>query len=295
MTPLSDLITGTVLYNKLCEDVLSGEANRTFTEYRILFFLANVERGKARIHTLAKSLILNTSTVSDAVKTLESAGFIEKDREENDLKAIWAVITEAGREEFLRCSGILLEGTSEYWNCVGAEIREKYFFYGVLLTNAWKHSLQAAHRLPKPVFYSFISKWHLSSYVSWFKSTYNLSLIDVRILMLLLERDEAITCGDIAYLLRVSNSAVSSSLRRLDRIKKYITKDPTASNRKTKNRLTDEGMQRIREIRDRFILFNMKQFGMSSEEFETMLLATFTHERKNYMQKIFGSDFTKNR
>ena len=294
MAPLSDLITGTVLYNKLCEDVLSGKADRTFTEYRILFFLANVEGGRARIHALAESLILNTSTVSDAVKALESAGFIEKDREENDLKAIWAIITKAGREEFVRCSDALLEGTNEYWNSVGAAIREKYFTYGVMLTHTWKHPLQAAHQLPKPVFYSFISKWHLSSYVSWFKSTYNLSLIDVRILMLLLEREEAITCGDIAYLLRVSNSAVSSSLRRLSRIKKYIARDSATSNRETKNRLTDEGAERIHEIRNRFILFNMEQFGMSSEEFENMLLATFTHERKNYMQKIFGSDFTKN-
>lgn len=293
VAPISDLITGTVLYNRMIEDIISGETELTLTEYRILFFLEHIEGARARVRTLAGALILSSSTVSDATKNLESTGLVEKTDQHNDLKAVWISITETGREALIQASEAIERETREYWSIIGKEVAAAYFTNADRLTSRWEHPLSSMLALPEPIRYAFISHWHLLSYVSWFKSTYNLSLIDVRILMVLLERDGKLTCTDTAHLLKVSNSTVSNSARYLNRVKSYVERTRGLSGHAVEIGLTCEGDTRIREIRERFIRFNLEQFDFTHEEFEAMLHTVHPRRRKSYMQKVFGESFAE--
>lgn len=294
VAPISDLITGTVLYNKLVEDVISGETDLTLTEYRILFFLSESDEHSARIHTLAEALVLKSSTVSDAVKELETKRLILKIDHQNDLKAVWARITDEGMNAFAVCCEIILNETQEYWSAVGREVSERYFFFSARLLRNWQLPLKNALQLPAPLYYTFVSRRHMLSYVSWFKSTYNLGLIDVRILMLLLERDKALSGTEIAHLLKVSSSTVSNSIRYLTRVRHYMSRTRKSANHAIDLALTAEGTDTISAIRDRFIRFNMEQFDITRDEFETMIADVHPRHRKSYMQKVFGEDFGDN-
>ena len=55
--------------------------------------------------------------------------------------------------------------------------------------------------------------------------------------------------------------------------------------------LTDEGRERILEIRARFAQFNQEQFGMTAEEFQSMLRTVQPRRRKSYLQRVFGESF----
>lgn len=289
--PISDLITGTVLYNRLVEDVVSGETELTISEYRILFYLALCEGRKARIRTLADALVLSSSTVSDAVKDLERKALVRKVEQTNDLKAVWASITDEGMRAFERGNDAVLDETREYWDIVGEKLRRSYFRNVQRFIEQWDHPLQNALELSGPIYYAFVSRCYLLGYISWFKSTYNLSLIDVRILMLLLERGTPLSCTDIAHLLRVSNSAVSNAVRRLSRVRSYVERERGYLGQEIAIALTHEGADRIREIRERFIQFNLASFDISRHEFDEMLNTVHPRHRKSYMQRVFGEDF----
>lgn len=291
VAPISDLITGTVLYNKMVEDIVSGETDLTITEHRILFFLANIEGGQARIRTLAEALVLRSSTVSDAVKELEEASLVQKIDRENDLKAVWTALTEEGEAALAEADAIIERETAEYWAIIGPEVSAHYFASATRLLKTCDWPLGAALERAAPVFYSFTSRRYLLSYVSWFKSTYNLSLIDVRILFLLLERDKELTCTEVAHLLKVSNSAVSNAVRRLSRIRKYVERTRAASGHEVQIGLTAEGADRASEVRERFIRFHLEQFNQTREEFEESLHTVHPRRRKSYMQKVFGEGF----
>lgn len=289
--PISDMITGLTLYCRLVEDIIEGETELTLTEYRMLFFLSMTPDKRARIHTLAEALYLSASTISDAAKNLEALGFIEKADSRNDLKAVWAVVTKDGERELGRCTTALVEYSQEYWSLIGPQTTQIYLSSGAKLIEHSNYPIQAALELPGQAFYPFVTRIYLLSAVSWFKSTYNLSLLDARILMLLLERGTVLTCAEISHLLKVSNSAVSNAVRSLSRVKHYVEREKVAGSGKIKVQLTEEGVSTAQEIRERFITRYMKQFDVTREEFEEVLKAVHPRHRKSYMQKVFGESF----
>lgn len=289
--PISDMITGLTLYCRLVEDIIEGETELTLTEYRMLFFLSMTPDKRARIHTLAEALYLSASTISDAAKNLEALGFIEKADSRNDLKAVWAVVTKDGERELGRCTTALVEYSQEYWSLIGPQTTQIYLSSGAKLIEHSNYPIQAALELPGQAFYPFVTRIYLLSAVSWFKSTYNLSLLDARILMLLLERGTMLTCAEISHLLKVSNSAVSNAVRSLSRVKHYVEREKVAGSGKIKVQLTEEGVSTAQEIRERFITRYMKQFDVTREEFEEVLKAVHPRHRKSYMQKVFGESF----
>lgn len=291
--PLSDMITGVTLYCRMIEDIIEGETEFTLTEYRVLFFLAMSVDKCARIHTLAEALYLSNSTVSDAVKKLETEGFVEKVESQNDLKAIWATITEAGEKEFARCCDLVREYSQEYWDIIGPRTAETYLSAGAKLIERSEYPIQAALNLPGPVYYPFTTRLYLLSSVSWFKSTYNLSLLDVRILLLLLERDKVLTCMEVSHLLKVSNSTVSNAVRRLSRVRKYLNRAKTTDARKVEIGLSESGIKVTREIRDRFIESYLEQVGVTREELYEALEEVHPRHRKSYMQQVFGEGFAQ--
>ncbi|WP_419498887.1 MarR family winged helix-turn-helix transcriptional regulator [Adlercreutzia equolifaciens] len=291
--PLSDMITGLVLYCRMIEDIIEGETELTLTEYRVLFFLAMSVDKRARIHTLAEALYLSNSTVSDAVKNLEAKQLVEKVESQNDLKAIWAAITETGEKEFAHCCELVSEYSQEYWDIIGPSKTETYLSTGARLIERSEYSIQAALNLPGPVYYPFATRLHLQSSVSWFKSTYNLSLLDVRILLLLLEREKVLTCMEISHLLKVSNSTVSNAVRRLSRVRKYLNRAKTTDARKVEVELTEAGVKVTREIRDRFIQSYLEQMDVTREEFNNILEEVHPRHRKSYMQQVFGEGFAQ--
>ena len=222
---------------------------------------------------------------------VEALGFIEKADSRNDLKAVWAVVTKDGERELGRCTTALVEYSQEYWSLIGPQTTQIYLSSGAKLIEHSNYPIQAALELPGQAFYPFVTRIYLLSAVSWFKSTYNLSLLDARILMLLLERGTVLTCAEISHLLKVSNSAVSNAVRSLSRVKHYVEREKVAGSGKIKVQLTEEGVSTAQEIRERFITRYMKQFDVTREEFEEVLKAVHPRHRKSYMQKVFGESF----
>ena len=192
---------------------------------------------------------------------------------------------------FERGNDAVLDETREYWDIVGEKLRRSYFRNVQRFIEQWDHPLQNALELSGPIYYAFVSRCYLLGYISWFKSTYNLSLIDVRVLKLLLERGTPLSCTDIAHLLRVSNSAVSNAVRRLSRVRSYVERERGYLGQEIAIALTHEGADRIREIRERFIQFNLASVDISRPEFDEMLNTVHPRHRKSYMQRVFGEDF----
>lgn len=291
--PISDMITGLVLYCRMIDDIIAGETELTVTEYRILFFLGMSLDKRARIHSLAEALFLSTSTVSDAAKNLEAKRLVERADEPNDLKAIWAIITEAGKAELESCGRIFSEHTQEYWDAIGPKATEVYLSTAANLLERSGYPIQAALNLPGPILYPFATRFHLLSFTSWFKSTYNLSLLDVRILLLLLEHGIALTCMEISHLLKVSNSTVSNAVRRLSRVRKYLNRTKTTDARKVEIELSETGANVSREIHDRFIERYLEQVSVTREEFNQIFEEVHPRHRKSYMQQVFGEGFAQ--
>lgn len=74
-TPISNLITGTVMYNRMIREIVTSQTSFTLTQYRILLYLEICSRKAQRIRDIAQVLILSTSTVSDTASELEKTGW----------------------------------------------------------------------------------------------------------------------------------------------------------------------------------------------------------------------------
>lgn len=288
--PISDLMTGIVLYNRMAEDIFERDLQLSFAQFRVLFFLSVLKEKQARIRDLADLCVLRPSTICDVVTELEKKGYVVRLTRAGNLKAVWVESTDDGKEALQSCCAFFKASTQFYWDAHGEEISKKYFEYGKwLLRRLEVVDVNAVESYSGLVYYIQISHRLLLSYTSWFKRSYNLGLIDVRILMLLLEWNKPLTCSDIAHMLSVSNSAVSNSVRYLRKMKKYAERHvDELDKRKSVIDLTEDGLKVINEIRERFIRYNLDAFGCTPDEFDEMLLTVRPRKARDYAERIFG-------
>ncbi len=288
--PISDLITGTVLYNRMVEDLFARDSPLTFSQYQVLFFLSVLKERRARIRDLSEMLVLSASTISDVVSELEEAEFAKRFSRPENLKAVWVECTHEGKEALRAANDFTQKSTRFYWDAYDKEVSAYYFYNARCLLNRLDVlDMNAVLSFSEPIYYIHASHRYLRSYMSWFKSTYNLGLLDVRILMLLLEWGKPFNCTDLAHVLSTSNSAISHSVRYLNKVKKYVDKTSNDLNkRESVVSLTESGIQTIQEIRERFISFNLAAFGFTREEFDEMLVTVHPRKTMSYLERIFG-------
>lgn len=289
-TPISNLITGTVMFNRMIQDIVAGQTTLTLTQYRILLYLDICADSARRIRDISQVLVLSTSTVSDAASELEQAELVCRFEMPSDLKAVGLQITETGRATLIEAQNAIINGSQFYWDVLGSDIQENFFEAIIPLVNIRELDPSKLARIPASVIYPFASRMHLAKYTGWFKSTYNLNLVDVRILFLLLEADQSLRISDISHLLNEPASSVSSSTRSLFRVRKLVERDRKPSNkRETIISLSSAGQTLAQEIRDRFISFCCIEFHQTKEEFERETLGR-THSRSipTAYDRIFG-------
>ena len=292
-TPISNLITGTVMFNRMIQEIIAVQTPFTLTQYRILLYLQICADDARRIRDIARVLSLSTSTVSDAASELEQAQLVCKFEMPSDLKAVGLQITDDGLAKLTDAQEAVMQGSQFYWDILGEETQESFFMAIQLLTALRELDPQKIERLPRKVAYPFASRTHLARYIGWFKSTYNLSLVDVRILFLLLEGGEPMRISDISHLLNEPASTVSSATRSLYRVRKVVERERKPSNkRETIISLNDDGRALAQEILDRFISFCCNELHQTREEFERETLGR-THARAipTAQDRIFGEKF----
>ncbi|WP_282209026.1 MarR family winged helix-turn-helix transcriptional regulator [Parvibacter caecicola] len=289
-TPISNLITGTVMFNRMIQEIIAGQTPFTLTQYRILFYLQICADDARRIRDIAHVLSLSTSTVSDAASELEQAQLVCKFEMPSDLKAVGLQITGEGLEQLTAAQEAVVQGSQFYWDILGEETQESFFTAIQLLADIRQLDAEKVLGIPRGAAYPFVSRTHLARYTSWFKSTYNLSLVDVRILFLLLETGAPMRISDISHLLNEPASTVSSATRSLYRVRKVVERERKPSNkRETIISLNDSGRALAQEIMDRFVSWCCHELHQTREEFERETLGR-THARAipTAQDRIFG-------
>lgn len=81
---------------------LEDQRRQELSTYTVLHALIAAS-GRIRMHELADHLVLGRPTVTRMVDRLETFGFVERQRIEQDGRAVYVVLTRAGREEYRRC------------------------------------------------------------------------------------------------------------------------------------------------------------------------------------------------
>lgn len=292
-TPISNLITGTVIFNRMIQEIVTSQTSLTLTQYRILIYLEICSDKAQRTRDIARVLQLSTSTVSDTASELERAQLVCKFEMPGDLKAVGLQITDTGRSALSEAQSAVTRESQFYWDVLGAETQESFFGVIDVLGNIPEIDPGKVGQVPKTVTYPFFSRIHLAKYAGWFKSTYNLNLVDVRVLFLLLETGQPLRISDISHLLNEPASSISSSTRSLYRVRKLVERDRKPSNkRETIISLNSEGESLAQEILDRFISFSCNELHQTREEFEQETLGR-THARSvpTVHDRIFGEKF----
>lgn len=231
--------------------------------------------------------------MSDAASELEQAQLVCKFEMPSDLKAVGLQITDDGLAKLTDAQEAVIHGSQFYWDILGEETQESFFRAIDLLTGLREIDPDKVAAIPREVAYPFASRTHLAKYTSWFKSTYNLAQVDVRILFLLLETGEPMRISDISHLLNEPASTVSSATRSLCRVRKVVERERKPSNkRETIISLNDSGRALAQEILDRFVSFCCNELHQTREEFERETLGR-THARAipTAQDRIFGEKF----
>ena len=84
------------------EVALEDQRHQELSTYTVLDAML-AAGGRIRMHELADYLVLGRPTVTRMVDRLENFGFVERQRIEQDGRAVYVVLTRAGREEYRRC------------------------------------------------------------------------------------------------------------------------------------------------------------------------------------------------
>lgn len=84
------------------EQLLNAQRDQELLHYRALALLQDAG-GQLRMHEFAEELVMGRSTASRVVDRLVRLGFAERERSKADGRAVFVLITRAGRDEFRRC------------------------------------------------------------------------------------------------------------------------------------------------------------------------------------------------
>lgn len=90
--------------SKRLEENLRRTAGLSHAEYEVLLRLSLEDDGRLRIQELAAESILTHSGTSRLVDRLQGAGLVERAGAEEDRRGSYAVLTEQGRDHFLKAA-----------------------------------------------------------------------------------------------------------------------------------------------------------------------------------------------
>lgn len=288
--PVSDLITGMVLFNRLSQKIISESTAFSLTQYRVLFYLSICSEGHRRIRDIARTLHLSASAVSAAATELEEEGLIERFRPLKDLKAVGLRITEKGNEALSLAAQTHFDEYKFYWDIIGEHNFEGLLQHMDVLFEEETIDETKARDFDKLKLYPFFSRWHLSAYIDRFKTTYNLRFLDTRILILLLESQEPMDAATIGRLLNESSSSISTATRYLYRVRKLITRDQEQGDkRQVRISLNERGREIAQELLDCFISQFQFTLHLTQREFEAIVLSRVaSHPTLNIKESVFA-------
>lgn len=83
---------------KALDAQLEAEHGLPLTSYEVLMYLADSERGRMRMHDLARSILLSRSGLTRLVDRLERDGLLERCSCSSDARGSYACLTAKGRE-----------------------------------------------------------------------------------------------------------------------------------------------------------------------------------------------------
>jgi DNA-binding MarR family transcriptional regulator len=83
---------------KALDAQLEAEHGLPLTSYEVLMYLADSERGRMRMHDLARSILLSRSGLTRLVDRLERDGLLERCSCPSDARGSYACLTAKGRE-----------------------------------------------------------------------------------------------------------------------------------------------------------------------------------------------------
>ena len=110
---LRDLIIMLLQVGKLVQVGLSAELESaiglTVGEIDVLANLAHAPDGRLRMSQISDRLVVNRTGVTRLIDSLAERGLVERQAAEGDRRGVCAVITEAGRDRFVRGAPIVLE------------------------------------------------------------------------------------------------------------------------------------------------------------------------------------------
>ena len=98
------------------DSALSFSRGITFSEYRLLQALQEVERGLTRVN-LAQVVSASPSGVTRALKPLEKLGYITTVKNERDARQSLAMLTTGGHELLADATGVL----NDFFNELGVD------------------------------------------------------------------------------------------------------------------------------------------------------------------------------
>ena len=105
---------------------LLDKLNLTYTQYIVMMYFW--EKKTCNVKTLAKTLLLDSSTLTPLLKKLESKGYIERKRSSSDERNLILSITKLGEELKEEACNI----PSKMGKCVNISEEEAKYLYNIL-------------------------------------------------------------------------------------------------------------------------------------------------------------------
>ncbi|KUF16911.1 MarR family winged helix-turn-helix transcriptional regulator [Streptomyces silvensis] len=97
-------LTAGALLDRRIEEQLKSEADLSHLQYEVLVRLSAAEGGELRMSELAGSVVTTKSGLTYQITQLEKAGLVRRRSCAADVRGVYAVLTDAGRDRLRRAA-----------------------------------------------------------------------------------------------------------------------------------------------------------------------------------------------
>ena len=98
------------------EQEMQAEQGLPLSWYDVLVQLAEAPQGRLRLIVLANSVMMSRSGLTRLIDRMEREGLVRREPSPEDLRGIYARITDAGRETWQRATPGHLKGVTRYFS-----------------------------------------------------------------------------------------------------------------------------------------------------------------------------------
>lgn len=110
----SFLVAHTEIIDRLGRE-MEEETGLSLHWYEVLYYLAQAEDGRLRMHELAESLLLSRSAATRFVERMEKAGLVARFTCEEDRRGTFVGLTDEGRAALATAAPLHLRGIDEHF------------------------------------------------------------------------------------------------------------------------------------------------------------------------------------